>query len=178
MNIQQIILKLYESFYKRLDTVILPICYLMLILTSISLDFVLSETPFTKLFLITVHSISGIILCMLTILLIYDEWTYFYYSKKELTQNKISRKSMLANHTSFWKKMMDFVFYVLLLFLCISGICMFFLKKELFQISLGQYLFIVLFHKYIAWTFSAFLCIKCYLIFTSGIQKLKFYLKQ
>ena len=177
MSFQFLILKIYDVFLKRIETIFIPFFIILTLFTGITLKSPNILANITHTIPSTIHTLSGLILFCICVILIYDEIIFLIF-------HTIGMNPVFGHIAIFHKNVprsiyiINFPYYLLFILLTFSCFSLHILNLKVYQISLHEYFYVLLFHRYITYLFILIFLIKYYLHITHWLRNIRLYLNE
>lgn len=169
MLIQKLIIKVYSSLLRRISSIIVPASLLLLLLSALGIKQIGVFKYFSYLIQTHVHIYGGIVLILGLILLGYDNLIKSKGRKRKKIK-QISRFNLTPS------EVIDYLFYGLLMLLCLSGGVMY-VDKYLHSYLYLYKLKIIILHEMIGIGLLSLALVKYYLTLTKWYKGWIQYLK-
>ena len=178
MKFQQVVLKLYSSFYKRIHSWGLIILLLLLYASSLGIQYPVVLMLFGRLGLMTIHVFSGFGLILVFIILAYNYLQQSIFKKRK-SSNRMNIQAIadVSPDQSSTRRIVDIIFYIMLMIVCCLGFLYYFLKEFSIYDSLIYQSTASLLHSIAGWFFLSMVFIKYYLTLKQWFRALYNYLR-
>lgn len=179
MSLQLLILKIYETLFRWIQSWILPLLLVFAYLTAIGLLSPRIVDTLGRSELIAVHLIIGLLIISVTIVLTYDAVIIWYYEKKGLTSLNPDRQIFFRkNELNRLRSFVAFLFYVFLVLLSVTGGLLFMLRFDFKFVSIPHVVYLYTLHKFAAVYMVSVILVKYYLKLTQWLKTLNEYLRE
>lgn len=178
MKFQQLVLKLYSSFYKRIHSWGLIILLALLYTSSLGLQYPVILMLFGRLGLMTIHVFSGFGLILVFIIIAYDYLQQSFLRKRK-PSNRMDFQPILVESSSQSgsRRIVDIVFYIMLMIVCCLGFLYYLLKEfSIYDVLIHQSTASLL-HSIAGWFFLSMVFVKYYLTLRQWFRALYNYLR-
>ncbi len=169
----RIVIKIYESFFKKVHLWGLPSLLLLSYLSAIGLQNITSPQVFSRITLSVFHQLNGLFLVSVCFTIVYDilirylaKKHYFFSFQQPLLMDTGQRSS------SLFQRIIETLFFILLFLSCSTGILLYItssIESTFVGITTIQ---IQLFHHIVGWFFAPIVSIKYYLVLSAWIRTL------
>ncbi len=178
MKFQYFVLKLYSSFYKRIHSWGLLFLLLLLYSSSVGLRSPVLLMLFGRLGLMTIHVFSGFGLILVFIIIAYNYLQGSVFVKKNppgKSRFMITHQQLIDKSGS--RRIVDMLFYIMLMVVCCLGFIYYFLKEFAIYNSLIYQSTASLLHAVAGWFFLSMVFLKYYLTLIQWFREFYNYLR-
>jgi hypothetical protein len=176
---RQVVLKIYSSVYKRINSWGLILSLLMLYVSALGLQSQVLLKVFGRLGLITIHVFSGFGLILVIIIIVYDYLQSTVFSRADKGKRKKSvEHSLRTDSPSGSRYLMNLLFYVMLMIVSLLGFAYYFIKEFSINNTLLQQPVVSLYHAILGWFFLSLLFVRCFLTLKQWLREMLAYLRE
>ena len=173
MKVQQIVLRIYTSLYKRIHSWGIFILLGLLFATSTALKLPMAMKLFSRIGLMSVHVFSGFSLLLIFILLAYNYLLGLPNNGKQDTEDDDFSTLPSGN-----QRLINSVYYAFLFVLCSLGLVYYFVRSFSINGSFFNQNLISLSHVIVGWFFLSIFFVKFYLTIIQWIEEVFSYLRE